>query len=481
MTQMSQRYKSRPRPLSDEEIVALLFESDAENDPEVEDLVEDSTDEDYQPVANVESDSYETEDEVAEPGTSSNINNAKEGPTLSKKRTAPPGVGAVMAQTNRKMPPANVLATNISILRWSGLWPPERQTGWARLFAAYTAVAFLSQVVAIDMTLYHIYNSEGDIYEITLTMMVTMTLVGGVLKMLHFFGNADTYRRLVRDLQEVIDLQRGHCERDDAVSVIFCSYHRQAILFTCGSLGYLNVLAPTWFLMPVITGVATDPNDRKLPFSQLKGLRSNDLIGYSAAYFVQCHAIFYWNFISVGLDVFFATAMLHAAAQLKILSHRLSRLGKQTTRYEEQPPYWNALQGDTAPVRQIIPYEEENDLYSQLRSCIKNHQEILRLVLFLETVMGPVAFIQFLCSVVAACVALFQATFGLYVSRAAYSSGWVGASQRFTRALRIVMCRAQRPLQLTAGKLYPVNRLTFVSLINASYTFYALLRQMRDR
>ncbi|XP_049766307.1 odorant receptor Or2-like [Schistocerca cancellata] len=419
------------------------------------------------------------------------------------------------AQMKRKMPPANVLATNISILRWSGLWPPERQTGWARLFAAYTAVAFLSQVVAIDMTLYHIYNSGGDIYEITLTMMVTMTLVGGVLKMLHFFGNADTYRRLVHNLQEVIDLQRGHCERDDAVSAIFCSYHRQAILFTCGSLGYLNVLAPTWFLMPVITGVATDPNDRKLPFSQLKGLRSDDLIGYSAAYFVQCHAIFYWNFISVGLDVFFATAMLHAAAQLKILSHRLSRLGKQTTRYDEQPPYWNALQGDTAPVRQIIPYEEENDLYLQLRSCIKNHQEILRLVLFLETVMGPVAFIQFLCSVVAACVALFQATFnaegngvlkctmylptpafqifiycwcgheimeeGLYVSRAAYSSGWVGASQRFTRALRIVMCRAQRPLLLTAGKLYPVNRLTFVSLINASYTFYALLRQMRDR
>lgn len=63
MAQMSQRYKPRPRPLSDEEIVTLLYESDAENDPEVEDLVEDSTDEDYQPVANVESDSSETEDE----------------------------------------------------------------------------------------------------------------------------------------------------------------------------------------------------------------------------------------------------------------------------------------------------------------------------------------------------------------------------------------------------------------------------------
>nr|QAB43902.1 olfactory receptor OR23 [Oedaleus asiaticus] len=70
---------------------------------------------------------------------------------------------------------------------------------------------------------------------------------------------------------------------------------------------------------------------------------------------------------------------------------------------------------------------------------------------------------------------------GLSVSRAAYSSGWVGAGRRVSRGVRVLMCRAQRPLLLTAGKLYPVNRLTFVSLINASYTFYALLRQMRDR
>ncbi|XP_049937496.1 odorant receptor Or2-like [Schistocerca serialis cubense] len=70
---------------------------------------------------------------------------------------------------------------------------------------------------------------------------------------------------------------------------------------------------------------------------------------------------------------------------------------------------------------------------------------------------------------------------GLSVSLSAYSSQWVGAGRRVTRALRMLMCRAQRPLRLHAGKLYPVNRDTFVSLINASFSFYTVLRHMKNR
>ncbi|XP_047004927.1 odorant receptor 85c-like [Schistocerca americana] len=127
--------------------------------------------------------------------------------------------------------------------------------------------------------------------------------------------------------------------------------------------------------------------------------------------------------------------------------------------------------------------------------------------------MSPVAMAQFVCSATAACITLFQATFnpegnsifkclmylpmpafqiyiycwgghelideGASLSVSAYSCAWIGASRRVTTALHILMCRAQKPLILTAGKLYPVNRDTFVSLINGSYSFYALLRQMR--
>ncbi|XP_049794445.1 uncharacterized protein LOC126204065 [Schistocerca nitens] len=67
------------------------------------------------------------------------------------------------------------------------------------------------------------------------------------------------------------------------------------------------------------------------------------------------------------------------------------------------------------------------------------------------------------------------------LSVVAYSCRWVEASRRFKRSLAIVIFRAQQQLVITAGHLYPVNRTTFVSLVNASYSYYALLGQINKR
>ncbi|XP_049947354.1 odorant receptor Or2-like [Schistocerca serialis cubense] len=129
--------------------------------------------------------------------------------------------------------------------------------------------------------------------------------------------------------------------------------------------------------------------------------------------------------------------------------------------------------------------------------------------------MHPIALTQFMLSVMAACVTLFLESYspdsssvlnsvsylptpgiqvylycwsahnvleeGAAVSEAAYGCSWYEGSPRFKRALRIVMCRAQKPLVVTAGKLYPISRATFVSLVNASYTYYALLSRVHNR
>ncbi|XP_047121950.1 odorant receptor Or2-like [Schistocerca piceifrons] len=61
-----------------------------------------------------------------------------------------------------------------------------------------------------------------------------------------------------------------------------------------------------------------------------------------------------------------------------------------------------------------------------------------------------------------------------------YTCGWPGAPQKLQKALIIILLRAQRPLGVTAGKFYRVSRETFVSLMKASYSYYALLNQMND-
>nr|QAB43888.1 olfactory receptor OR9 [Oedaleus asiaticus] len=59
-----------------------------------------------------------------------------------------------------------------------------------------------------------------------------------------------------------------------------------------------------------------------------------------------------------------------------------------------------------------------------------------------------------------------------------YTCGWPGAPQKLQKALLIILIRSQRPLGVTAGKFYRVTRETFVSLMKASYSYYALLNQM---
>nr|QAB43882.1 olfactory receptor OR3 [Oedaleus asiaticus] len=153
-------------------------------------------------------------------------------------------------------------------------------------------------------------------------------------------------------------------------------------------------------------------------------------------------------------------------------------------------------------------------MYDELCKCVKDHQEILRYLDFLESLMNPVPLAQFLLCVGGICLTLYQITFnpddggviecilflpipalqifiycwaghGImeeseYVSFAAYSCRWGGAERKVTDVLRIIMSRAQRASLLTAGKVHPINRDTFLSLLNASYSFYTLLRQMKN-
>nr|QAB43937.1 olfactory receptor OR58 [Oedaleus asiaticus] len=48
------------------------------------------------------------------------------------------------------------------------------------------------------------------------------------------------------------------------------------------------------------------------------------------------------------------------------------------------------------------------------------------------------------------------------------------------RSLLILMQRAQRPLSITAAGLFPLSRESFVSIVNVSYSFFAILRNFRE-
>jgi hypothetical protein len=52
------------------------------------------------------------------------------------------------------------------------------------------------------------------------------------------------------------------------------------------------------------------------------------------------------------------------------------------------------------------------------------------------------------------------------VKRAVYESKWYDRSESFKRIVQLVIMRAQRPVSLTAGKLYIVSMETFAKVSN---------------
>nr|ALD51462.1 odorant receptor 42 [Locusta migratoria] len=386
--------------------------------------------------------------------------------------------------------------------------------GRARLFALYTAALYACFAAVLLMALQLAYLSQRDINELTYALIVVMSHVGVLFKMTHFLTSRGAYLQLVERLNRLV----GQSLADDSSGPVLAACHRKAMRLTFCSFAYLALTGAIWYLVPIVDAIRSGSEGRRLPVANPHWIDTSKTALYAFLYVVQFPSIFYFVGISVGLDGFFATTMIHVATQLRLLSLRLSGLNHGGSRISSVTKFSEDNKSDLPSplrVREIERLDESEGMYQQLVQEIKRHQEIVSFVKFLEAVMSPVAFVQFLFSVGSICVTLFQSTFnprpdvvlkcamylptpafqiyiycwcghdimeeGARVSLAAYSCAWTGASKRSKDALRMLACSTQRPLLLSAGKIYPVSKATFLSMINASYSLFAVLQQMRSR
>ncbi|XP_049767975.1 odorant receptor Or2-like [Schistocerca cancellata] len=381
----------------------------------------------------------------------------------------------------------SLLKVNIRILFFSGAWPLTESA----LYYVYTAAVFLASVANMAEAAVGIAFGQGSMEEITLVLPNTLTTACGVVKLAFFLRDHRRYYALVRRTERLVMSQEelaGGAAEASARDV-----SRRVRAFALFVVALICVQGAVWCPMPLIAY----PGERKLPFGQLPSTNYTQVPVYELSYVLQCMSSFTIANVTLGFDCLFMGIMEFLGAQLDLLTLRLRSLQLDATACTTEQK-----DGRGCAVQATKGYD---DAHRELCLCIERHQEIIRFTRYLEETMSPVAMTQFMFSVLSSddfsavfrCVAFLPLPGGqMYIycwaahritekaealSMAAYSCQWVESSQCFKRSLAIVILRAQQQLVITAGHLYPVNRTTFVSLVNASYSYYALLGQINKR
>lgn len=167
-------------------------------------------------------------------------------------------------------------------------------------------------------------------------------------------------------------------------------------------------------------------------------------------------------------------------------------------------------------VKHLIKPEDEEHVAGRLRVCIVNHQAALESAATMETCFTYYMLSQFTVSIVLLCVSTYQLAEtdiennlrlafilasllsqlaqiflfcyqgdylhaeSLEIAQVVYETPWYICSVPLRKSFFIMMTRATRPVQLTAGGFATLSLAGFMSIVKASYSFLTVLQQVDE-
>nr|ALD51393.1 odorant receptor 83 [Locusta migratoria] len=413
-------------------------------------------------------------------------------------------------------------------LRAIGLWAPARLR-W--LYSAYTVWSLLQLVVSVAGQLAGLQGHWDHLPTVATSVCLIVTSICTLFKASSFALRRGRVDSLVSRISHNLSTFCAHRPRTRA-AVVWAARRRATRMFDT-FLGIGGVALVFFYLGPIIQNAkdarvaASAAGNETLPpllgrnLAMLLWWPSGQPVetpAYQLTYVGVCYWLMLLYLSTSTLDAFYVTVIIYLSSQLKVLNVDFLSIteGDDDSPAEETDPL--SKRGGKHELEAKLPkgYEEATDQRTQERllECIIFHQEIIKTVDEMESILSASILVQFLASTLVICFTAFVITTAenkqdlptyitylatmfyelfLYcwygnellaeserLQTSAYSCGWVGRSAGLQRSLRVVMVRLQRPVCLTAGKFYQISRETFLLLLNGSYSYFALLHQMND-
>ncbi|EFN77832.1 Odorant receptor 49b [Harpegnathos saltator] len=366
-------------------------------------------------------------------------------------------------------------------MKMVGLWHVEtpRERLFLRVAFGYAVWAILFAILVEGVDLYH---CMGDFYAVTSNLCATLLLVMILVKLGSFMLYHDNVMKLIRFAEKHF----WAVTYDEVGTRILEEYDKLGMTMTYTFTLIVYVATFNYIFAPFFEPRATNETQKALPFKLWLEFP------YHSPYYESLSTI-HSGICTFCFDNFVSTFNIHAAAQLKILAHKVEIVAE------------SCIEGATSDKSSQSEAEIVALTFERLQDCVRQHytliqylhnmQHVFAIILLGQLLLSSVVIcfggFQFLATDVAIrkCIFAFHFVGGLIqlliytwtcndiivqsaaISDAAYNSKWYllpgsGPGMALRKGLIMIMIRARRPCTLTAGHFAVMSLDTFTGVKN---------------
>ncbi|XP_044249080.1 odorant receptor 43a [Drosophila takahashii] len=369
-----------------------------------------------------------------------------------------------------------LVGINVRMWRYLGVLYPTPGTNWRKF-------AFVLPVTAMNlMQFVYLLRMWGDLPAFILNMFFFSAIFNALMRTWLVIIKREQFEQFLRRLSSLFH------SIFDASDVWGRDILREAER-EARSLAILNLTAS--FLD--IVGALISPifrEERAHPFGvALPGVNMTRTPVYELVYVAQLPTPLLLSMMYMPFVSLFAGMAIFGKAMLEILVRRLGQIGGEEQSEEVRFQMLTSCIGYHSKVMGYVC--ELNKLVTNIvaAEAIIFGSIICSLLFCLNIITSPTQVI----SIVMYILTMLYVLFTYYnraneivlannrVAEAVYNVPWYSANIRFRKTLLIFLMQTQHPLEIKVGNVYPMTLAMFQSLLNASYSYFTMLRGVTSK
>ncbi|KAH8320814.1 hypothetical protein KR067_010430 [Drosophila pandora] len=370
-----------------------------------------------------------------------------------------------------------LVSINVRMWRYLAVLYPTPGTDWRKY-------AFVLPVTAMNfMQFLYLLQSWGDLPAFILNMFFFSAIFNALMRTWLVIIKRVQFEKFLDQLSVLF-----HSIRDDSDE-----WGRTILRQAEDEARHLAILNLSASFLDIV-GALISPLFREArahPFGVvLPGVNMTRTPVYEIVYLAQLPtpallSMMYMPFVSL-----FAGLAIFGKAMLQILVHRLGQMGGEG-QTEEEPEFRMLCDCIQYHVRVIGYVRRLNDLVTNIvaAEAIIFGSIICSLLFCLNIITSPTQIISIIMYIFTMLYVLYTyynrandlSIENCRVAEAVYNVPWYRGSIRFRKTLLIFLMQTQHPLEIRVGNVYPMTLAMFQSLLNASYSYFTMLRGVTNK